>query len=65
MIALGCDHGGYELKQEIKKYLDEKGIEYKDYGCDSLDSVDYPIYAKKVAHTDRCHHLHIQMNHGM
>ena len=30
MIALGCDHGGYELKQEIKKYLDEKGIEYKD-----------------------------------
>ena len=31
MIALGCDHGGYELKQEIKKYLDEKGIEYKDY----------------------------------
>lgn len=34
-------------KQEIKKYLDEKGIEYKDYGCDSLDSVDYPIYAKR------------------
>ena len=48
MIALGCDHGGYELKQEIKKYLDEKGIEYKDYGCDSLDSVDYPIYAKRL-----------------
>ena len=47
MIALGCDHGGYELKQEIKKYLDEKGIEYKDYGCDSLDSVDYPVYAKR------------------
>ena len=50
MIALGCDHGGYELKLEIKKYLDEKGIEYKDYGCDSLESVDYPVYAKKVAH---------------
>ena len=50
MIALGCDHGGYELKQEIKKYLDEKGIEYKDYGCDSTASVDYPVYAKKVAH---------------
>ena len=48
MIALGCDHGGYELKLEIKKYLDEKGIEYKDYGCDSLASVDYPVYAKKV-----------------
>ena len=41
MIALGCDHGGYELKQEIKKYLDEKGIEYKDFGCDSTASVDY------------------------
>ena len=36
MIALGCDHGGYELKQEIKKYLDEKGIEYKDYGQDFI-----------------------------
>ena len=35
MLALGCDHGGYELKLEIKKYLDEKGIEYKDFGCDS------------------------------
>ena len=50
MIALGCDHGGYELKLEIRKYLDEKGIEYKDYGCDSTASVDYPVYAKKVAH---------------
>ena len=45
MIALGCDHGGYELKLEIRKYLDEKGIEYKDYGCDSTASVDYPVYA--------------------
>jgi ribose 5-phosphate isomerase B len=50
MIALGCDHGGYELKLEIKKYLDSKGIEYVDYGCDSTASVDYPVYAKKVAH---------------
>ena len=49
MIALGWDHGGYELKHEIKKYLDEKGIEYKDFGCDSTASVDYPVYAKKVA----------------
>ena len=50
MIALGCDHGGYELKLEIKKYLDEQGIAYKDFGCNSLESTDYPIYAKKVAH---------------
>lgn len=49
MIALGCDHGGYELKQEIKKYLEDAKIEYKDYGCDSPASTDYPIYAKKVA----------------
>ncbi len=49
MIALGCDHGGFELKQEIKKYLDENQIAYKDYGCDSMASTDYPIYAKRVA----------------
>ena len=49
-IALGSDHGGFELKQEIIKYLEEKKIEYKDYGCYSTESTDYPIYAKKVAH---------------
>ena len=48
MIALGCDHGGYELKQEIIKYLEEKGIPYQDFGCDSTKSVDYPVYARKV-----------------
>lgn len=49
MIALGSDHGGYKLKEEIKKYLDETGIEYKDFGTDSEERTDYPIYAKKVA----------------
>jgi ribose 5-phosphate isomerase B len=49
MIAIGCDHGGYALKEEIKKYLDEKGIEYKDFGTDSTERTDFPIYAKKVA----------------
>ena len=48
MIAIGCDHGGYELKLEIIKYLEKKGLEYKDFGCDGLESVDYPVYAKKV-----------------
>ena len=47
MIAIGCDHGGYELKLEIKKYLDEKGIEYKDVGCNG-ESCDYPDVAKDV-----------------
>lgn len=49
MIALGCDHGGYAIKEAIKKYLDESGIEYNDFGTYSEESVDYPIYAKKVA----------------
>ena len=48
MIALGWEHGGVELKQEIIQYLEEKEIPYKDFGCDSTKSVDYPIYARKV-----------------
>ncbi|MGI6069147.1 MAG: ribose 5-phosphate isomerase B [Blautia sp.] len=50
MIGIGCDHGGYELKLEIIKYLESKGLEYKDYGCDSTAAVDYPVYGKAVAH---------------
>ncbi len=50
MIALGCDHGGYELKQEIIAWLDKQGLAYKDYGCYSTESVDYPEYAHVVAH---------------
>lgn len=49
MISLGCDHGGYELKEAIKKSLEEKGIEYKDYGTYSKESVDYPQFALAVA----------------
>lgn len=49
MIALGCDHGGYELKEFIKTHLEEKNIKYIDYGTYSPESVDYPVYAKKVA----------------
>ena len=48
-IGLGADHGGYELKEKIKKYLNEKGYELKDYGTFSKDSVDYPDFAKLVA----------------
>lgn len=50
MIALGCDQGGYELMQEVKKHLVARGLEYKDFGTYSSESVDYPIYGKKVAH---------------
>ncbi len=49
MLALGCDHGGYDLMQEIIKYLDENNILYKNYGTIGNASVDYPVYAKKVA----------------
>lgn len=49
MIALGCDHGGINLKRAIIEYLDKNSIEYKDFGCYTDDSVDYPIYAYKVA----------------
>lgn len=49
MIVLGADHGGYELKEQIKKHLDEKGVEYEDYGTMTGEAIDYPIIARKVA----------------
>ncbi len=49
MIAIGADHGGYKLKEEIKRYLEEKGIGYIDLGTFSEERTDYPIYAEKVA----------------
>lgn len=49
MIAIGCDHGGYQLKEEIKKYLEEKEISYQDLGCMNEERVDYPNIAKEVA----------------
>ena len=49
-IAIGADHGGFLLKEEIKKYLDQRGIPYQDFGTFSEESVDYPDIAAKVAH---------------
>ena len=49
-IVLGCDHGGLELKNEIIEHLKSKGFETEDLGCYTPDSVDYPVYGKKVAH---------------
>lgn len=48
MIAIGCDHGGFELKEHILKHLTQTGVEYKDYGTYSEDSIDYPDCAKPV-----------------
>ena len=49
MIAIGCDHGGYEIKNAVIAYLKEQGMEYTDFGCYSTESVDYPLFAYKVA----------------
>jgi ribose 5-phosphate isomerase B len=49
MIALGCDHGGYGLMQEVIRHLEDRGLEYKNSGCYSEESVDYPVYAKAAA----------------
>ena len=49
MIVIGADHGGYKLKEEIKRYLDETGIKYTDKGTFSEESIDYPNVAKAVA----------------
>lgn len=50
MIAIGSDHGGYELKQKIMAHLAARGLEYKDFGTYSDASCDYPVYGKAVAH---------------
>jgi len=49
MIALGCDHGGYVLMKEVIAYLEKEGIEYKNFGTFSEESVDYPEYGRKAA----------------
>ena len=49
MIAIGCDHGAFELKQRVIKYLEEKKISYKDMGCYSKESCDYPEFGHAVA----------------
>lgn len=48
MLAIGSDHGGFELKNHVINHLKQRGIEYKDYGCYDENSVDYPDIAKAV-----------------
>ena len=48
-IALACDHGGYEMKEQIKTWLTEFGYEYEDFGCHSTASCDYPEFAAAAA----------------
>ena len=49
MIALGSDHGGFDLKEEIKKHLEERNIEYKDFGTYDKNSCDYPDFGRAAA----------------
>lgn len=49
IIPIGCDHAGFELKQEIIKHLKNKGFEVKDFGTFTTDSIDYPDYGHPVA----------------
>ncbi|MBP5152707.1 MAG: ribose 5-phosphate isomerase B [Lachnospiraceae bacterium] len=49
MIAIGSDHGGFELKALVIDHLKERGFEVKDYGCYDKESCDYPVYGRKVA----------------
>ena len=49
MIALGCDHGGFELMQSVKKHLQERGLEFKDFGTYNMDSCDYPDFGRAAA----------------
>lgn len=49
MIAFGCDHAGFALKQTILDYLEKNGYKYKDFGCFDESPADYPVYGKKVA----------------
>lgn len=49
MIAIGSDHGGFDLKQVIIGYMEEKGIPYRDYGCPDKKSCDYPVFGRAAA----------------
>lgn len=58
LIPIGCDHAGFQLKQELISYLESKGYEVKDFGCYSEESIDYADYAHPVAEL-------VEQNNGM
>ena len=49
MVAIGSDHGGYDLKQAIIRHLEQRGVAVEDMGCYQKESCDYPVYGKAVA----------------
>ncbi len=58
-VGLGCDHGGFEMKEKLKEYLDELGLHVRDFGTDSTDAVDYPDFAHAVANAVSQNHIDI------
>lgn len=54
MIAIGCDHGGFELKEKLIAHLNDRKTEFRDFGCFDENSVDYPVIAEKVAKAVVC-----------
>ena len=49
MIGIGCDHGGFELKEAVRRHLEEQGIAYRDFGSFTPERCDYPVVAEAVA----------------
>ena len=49
MIAIGSDHGGFDLKQRVIQHLEERGIPYRDFGCPDKSSCDYPLFGQAAA----------------
>ncbi len=49
MIGIGCDHGGFELKEAVRKHLEEQGVSYRDFGSYTPERCDYPVVAEAVA----------------
>lgn len=49
MIAIGSDHGGYDLKEKVLQHLQAKGVECKDFGCFDKSSCDYPVFGRAAA----------------
>ena len=56
-IGIGCDHNGYKLKEQIRTYLTRLGIQYKDFGCHSMEPIDYPDIAFQAAEEIAAGHL--------
>ena len=56
-VAIGADHGGFELKEQIKTFLDQLGLQVRDFGTNSKDAVDYPDFAHAVAKAVSAKHV--------